>query len=175
MPSGLATFQANEGDGKRRHYHPNRTTGSSSSERDDPSSAWVVYVRGTTANLPEAEPEPQLSDSDKALERLRAFLDWPDNWDGEGAPAPRRDHINSAINLLALLRNTHRSFAVHLTADAQPIFFPRWLECTGEIVIEDNESLSFRFDQRGHTSEGYMIDFDGRRLPQELKDALLNS
>ena len=160
-----------------RRYDPRGSTAGyvPRSESRDPSFELRLYVGHTAPNQLTVENKPQLSASEMALARLRTFLTWSSNWDGEGAPAPVHSHIDLAINLLSLLHNTHRDFSVHLTADSHPVFFPRWLECRGEIVIEDEEHLSFWLDQRGLINEGYMIPFDGKKLPEKLKAAIYTS
>lgn len=133
----------------------------------------VETLRSTTSEGIKAPfRSGQVSASDEALERLRKFRSWKDNWDGEGGLRPDLQTINAAIYLLSLIANTYREFGVHLSPDGRPVFFPRNSEWSGEIVVEDPNHISYEFRRGTELRDEYDLPFDGRRLPDKLRAAL---
>lgn len=99
------------------------------------------------------------------LERLRKFKGWPDNWDAEGAKAPRDKAVDFATKVFGLL-SSHRIPSVTLDVDGNPMFVYEG-QHRGEIVITGDQTFDYFFHaddapekEDATLSEGY--------LPSEL-------
>lgn len=108
----------------------------------------------------------------RGLARLRKFMGFTANWDGEGAPSPDRKTLESATTLLGFLAGTSLHFGIHLDADSRPVFYLRDNEFEGEITVTDSEHLSFCFERGSEIFEGYALEFDCETLPAELDAAV---
>ena len=116
---------------------------------------------------------PSAQTTDRNLARLRRFRTWGENWDGEGAPAPKLASLDVAVRLLSLLAYEHAVMSVGLDADSRPMFNLRDSLYEGHIVVESSGNLSFSFS-RGESDlqDGFDLAFDGHYIPLELKTAL---
>ncbi|WP_141402136.1 hypothetical protein [Rhizobium subbaraonis] len=112
------------------------------------------------------------SEIDVSLARLRSFRTWKDNWDGDGAPAPSSELIDTAIELFALLVNTRVKIRVHVGGDGRPVFFLRDVPANAEVAVEAADEISFSFDTKDKVIEEFCIPFNGKHLPEPLRKAI---
>jgi len=109
-----------------------------------------------------------------ALARLRSFKNWAANWDGEGAPAPPAEVLDSAITLLGHLSAHHFVPRVGLNSFGQPHFLFSSRMYEGEIIVESKNKLSY-FIRGGIDDTSGETKFTGATLPRRLEDALRSS
>ncbi len=115
------------------------------------------------------------SASIQALGRLRAFEGWPPNWDGEGAPAPKRGALVAAANLLGLLEDEIlETPAVALDAAGEPTFILMKDGREMSVTVRSPRYLAFYILGNG-VEEAGSSRFSGERLPRRLLQALRTS
>lgn len=109
----------------------------------------------------------------QALQRLRTFRDWRDNWDAEGAPAPDQGALNAASIILGYLRNYPIDPTAMLDADGKPMLILRYPGGEGEINVLSDATLDYVMPIPGRDTE-YEADvhIDAAALPQQLQDVL---
>lgn len=78
-----------------------------------------------------------------ALQRLRTFLTWSDNWDAEGAPAPDPKAIEAAQQILGFIQSYSVQLSTMLDANGHPMFFLRFPGGEGEININGDHLIDF--------------------------------
>lgn len=114
----------------------------------------------------------KISESTAALMRLRKFLGWGANWDGDGAPAPDLNAIDSATVLLGLLCAELRNVPkVMLNAISEPtfVFIEDGFELS--ITVKSKNLVSFYVAQDGDEDAG-LSEFNGDRMPTYLESAI---
>lgn len=108
-----------------------------------------------------------------ALQRLRIFRDWHDNWDAEGAPAPDLRALDAASNLLGFLKSYPVEPIAMLDASGLPMLLLRFLGGEGEITVSGNGAVDFVLDlPDGETQTEVELEFDSQGLPAQLHEVL---
>lgn len=108
------------------------------------------------------------------LQRLRTFRNWKDNWDGEGAPAPEKEALDTSTKVLALLVASGASPKVQLNSDGLPVFSIYGDGLDGEVVVTSKDTIEYYF--HGDEPVGQSdVPFDGVKLPDELICQLASS
>lgn len=113
----------------------------------------------------------QTSSAQKALARLRKFMNWDSNWDGEGAPKPNADHLEAASLLVGFLSAYGLKQSCVLDALGQPMILVSSDKGSGEITIDTSGNLEFAI-QAGHDDSDIGIPFDRQTIPNRLALAL---
>lgn len=106
--------------------------------------------------------------TNSAIDEVLAFRSLPDGWDGERARAPRRKAVNDAVRFLLAAGEDGSGLEPTLHAD-------------GSVILEIGDgaqgSFTFRGDRRVICAvEGSVpqtVAFEGRRLPPEVRSALV--
>lgn len=119
-----------------------------------------------------AAPDETSSVASDNLARLISFIGYRENWDGDGAHAPSIDALGAASHLLSHIAGYPLTFGVHLNSDGEPVFFLRDSEYEGEIVVHNQNEISFSFDRGGASFEAFRERFDVAHLPDRLATAL---
>ncbi|WP_372706696.1 hypothetical protein [Brevundimonas sp.] len=113
------------------------------------------------------------SASAAALQRLRLFRDWRDNWDAEGAPAPDLGALEVASNLLGFLKSYPVEPIAMLHASGLPMFVLNFTGGEGEITVSGDGAVDFVLDlPDGETQAEVELEFDNQSLPVQLHDVL---
>lgn len=101
-----------------------------------------------------------------AVNRLKAFKTWTENWDMEGAAAPNVDAIEAAIGLVELIERKGIVPAVALNSDGDPMLMFQRGGVPGEVVVTSAHSLEYymNYDE----PLGGDVPFDGVNLPNEI-------
>lgn len=109
----------------------------------------------------------------QALQILRQYREWKDNWDAEGAPAPSSEAIDIAQNLLGHLRSFPIDPTAMLDANGNPLLLLKYAGGEGEINVHRNALLDFilqRPDGEPEVEADLPVDADG--VPGPLDEAL---
>lgn len=141
-------------------------------KKDRTTSEFVWFKRNNSATPPSPINAQQVNSADEALTRLRTFQNWKDNWDGEGGSSPDPQLLDFAMQVLSLIANYHNSFVVHLNSDSQPVFYVRNSEWKGEITIEEQGIISYRFKKDEILHEEYDVSIENNTLPVHFSYAL---
>ena len=137
----------------------------------------VTYGSGTsTSPLPTASERAitfaPVSASMDALERLRGFAFWPENWDGAGAPAVSLDVLDAATNLFGLIDNlTYVTPSVALNAHGEPMFMLLDEAYEVSVTLVSPNTVHYYVHADG-IEDGGSARFDGRRTPSKVASAL---
>lgn len=108
----------------------------------------------------------ELSATMSALNRLRTFKTWKENWDAEGAPAPDSDSIEAATQVLSLLALENVAPTVTLNSDGKPMLLINQWGLDGEITVTEPGEVEFFFD--ADEPLGDVVPFTGHALPEVL-------
>lgn len=110
----------------------------------------------------------------RALNRLRLFKNWGENWDAEGAPEPDKAAIDYASELLGYLKSYPIEPTAMLDSIGKPLLLFEYGGKEGEISVGPNGALDFVFDNpEGDLEAEADVEFDASTLPPSL-EALLD-
>ena len=118
-----------------------------------------------------AKPSEALS----AIRRLRTMAGYSANWDGEGAPAPHRQTVDAAVVMIGFLATEHLRLRATLNAEGQPLILISRGDAEGEITLTSASTFDYAWYSDAGEFGDADVAFDGRRLPLELEQALLQS
>lgn len=102
-----------------------------------------LRVEPTNSAPNKAAPHARISPAQRTIGRLREFAAWGENWDGEGAPAPDLDAIDSAAILVGFLANHQVKVTVALDAFGKPMLILKGEFGEGEITVIGSDRLEF--------------------------------
>lgn len=110
----------------------------------------------------------------QALQRLRMFSTWKENWDAEGAPAPDLDAIEAASNLLGFMKSYQIDPTAMLDAFGKPMFLFNLQGVEAEINLTTGDELDYLFvpQQPGEELVEVGVPFDKTSMPASLDEIL---
>lgn len=110
----------------------------------------------------------------RAIERLRSFKSYGENWDAEGAPAPNPEAIDAAVNLVGFLAPFRGRLRVALDALGQPLILLSAGAAEAELTVVDERRIEFSV--LGDTDDADVdVIFDGTTLPERLRGPLVSA
>lgn len=124
---------------------------------------------GYLQNWASATRDPWLIET---MSTIKAFRTAREGWDGANAAAPVRSHVDAAEMLASFLAQVPDRFRPVLSVDAEGR--PTYAANTGRfylhLTVDSASELTWyaEIDGREHFQDEVL--FDGRRLPQELKE-----
>lgn len=107
-----------------------------------------------------------------AIKRLRTMRGYDGNWDGEGAPAPEADLIDMAITLVGFLAQEGLQVKASLDGEGRPMLLLSRGADEGEVTVTGDGQFEFAWFAAGNAFGGCDVEFDGKRLPNELLGAV---
>lgn len=118
-----------------------------------------------TSSGAEVVLEPVRSPILAGLGRIRQFANLRDNWDAEGASAPRNDELDTAARVFGLIAEI-KVPEVTLSCEGNPMLvFDGTMR--GEIVITGSDRIDYFFVGDGSPAEED-VDVSGESLPHDL-------
>lgn len=107
----------------------------------------------------------------KAVDRLRKMMGWRSNWDGENAPAPSVDTLESAILVVGFLTGFGLDVHVDLDCRGNPMIFFHSKIGEGEITVVNANALEFAI-QGSQADAEVDVPFGRYELPNDLIESL---
>lgn len=137
---------------------------------------YVGNFEAGTQNLPSFTQVPSVnapvSSALKAIERLRKFEGWGDNWDAEGSPAPEAESLDAAVVLVGFLKQQKLEIAATLESQGKPMLFISGDGGEGEVTVNSARSIDFVLFGVNGDDAGTDIAFDMNSIPNQLADSL---
>ena len=126
-----------------------------------------VFASNSSQNLNkyvESQVVPT-SHAELSLTRLREFRDWSDNWDAEGAVAPRPEMLDAAEKLLGqVIGCTNLGVKVALASSGSPLLFLWAGDTLGELqILEDGGVLASAMTDDEEFFEEFSTSLDSIR------------
>ncbi len=129
-------------------------------------------VDRTNLTVSEIASFAPVSASIEALDRLRKFQSWGANWDGENAPPPKKQAIESATIVLGLLEDVLvHTPSVTLNAHGEPMFMLVKGSLDLSVTIPSPKTIHF-YVSNDEFEDGGSARFNGEHLPKSLATAL---
>ncbi|WP_157089072.1 hypothetical protein [Novosphingobium capsulatum] len=153
-PAVVSVADRHNSSGNARRFH---LTGTHSGEEAKSEPIWEVREPGAGT---------------RALSKLRTFAMWGDNWDGDGARAPRSEHLETASLLLGFLQaSVGHTPNVSLNGDGDPMFTILRDDFELAVTVVSKSELSFLV-AGGESERAGLAEFNAQNLPGEIADAV---